>query len=357
MKHEERIGMKKQYNLGLTKLSAVLGASEERSKAYMEIRRRVPELSNNEMCQLRMSSHARQKGSALLISVIVASALLIVGVEVSMFVVSTIRQARSIDQTLVAAYAAESGVENALHQMRKEGRSTLRADSVDTPDNYYKDDIPPYRADNRNARWTFKKGDAIDPEKFTTSVDTLTKSFLGEQEAIDVHLYTADDTAGFTVATGRMATMVVSWKSHACASDTDVPTIETTAESWPLPLSVVEWSKSSTLKDFQKAAPGALTVAVPLAQLIPADQTLSTTGITLRIKPFFCSLREVSITFPDKDNAALLVPIPNYVRIAPLGTFGSSQKALTVLAPQKSGVTGIFDFTLFSEEVVDKKEQ
>ncbi len=34
-------------------LSTVLGASEERSKAYMEIRCRVPELSNNEMCQLR----------------------------------------------------------------------------------------------------------------------------------------------------------------------------------------------------------------------------------------------------------------------------------------------------------------
>ena len=348
--------MKKKYNPEPTQLSAVRGASEERSKAYMEIRRRVPQMSNNEMCQLRRFCHARQRGSALLISVIVSSALLIVGVEVSMFVVSTIRQARSIDQTLVAAYAAESGVESALHQMRKEGRSTLRADSVDTPDNYYKDDNPPYRADGRNARWTFMKGDALDPEKFTTSVDTLTKSFLGEQEAIDIHLYTTD-TAGFTVATGRMATMVVSWKSHMCASDTDVPTIEITAESWPLPLTIVEWSKSSTLKDFQKAAPGALTVTVPLAQLIPADQTLSTTGITLRVKPFFCSLREISITFPDKDDAALLVPIPNYVRIAPLGTFGSSQKALTVLAPQKSGVTGIFDFTLFSEEVVDKKEQ
>ncbi|MDP2630909.1 MAG: O-antigen ligase family protein [Candidatus Uhrbacteria bacterium] len=38
-----------------TKLCAVLGASEERSKAYMEIRRRVPQMSNNEMCQPRKS--------------------------------------------------------------------------------------------------------------------------------------------------------------------------------------------------------------------------------------------------------------------------------------------------------------
>ncbi|MDP2631079.1 MAG: hypothetical protein Q8P56_06790 [Candidatus Uhrbacteria bacterium] len=308
--------MKKQYNLGLSK-----------------------------------SRHAKQKGSALLISVIIASALLIVGVEVSMFVVSTIRQARSIDQTLVASYAAESGVESALHQIRKEGRTTLRADTQTSPALYSVDGC-----NGSCPTWTFKKGNGIDPEKFNTSVDTITKSFLGEQEAIDIHLYTTDD-AGFTVVTDRMANMVVSWKSHVCASDSDVPSIETTAESWPLTSHIVEWNKSSTLKDFQKAAPDALTVTVPLSQLIPSDQTLSTTGITLRVKPFFCSLREISITFPDKDNAALLVGIPNYVRIAPLGTFGSSQKTLTVLAPQKSGVTGIFDFALFSEEMVDKKEQ
>ncbi len=300
----------------------------------------------------------KERGSALLISVIIASSLLIVGVEVSMFVVSTIRQARNIDQTLVASYAAESGVESALHQIRREGRTTLRTDTVDTPDNYYKDDTTKI-ADKRNARWTFKKGDAVDPEKFNTAVTAITKSFLGEQEGLDIHLYSNDET-GFSAVTSRMQDMVVSWKSHACAVSGQFPWIETTAVSWSLTGKTVQWQSSSTSpirKNFQQSADGAQVITVPLSELIPPDQSLSTAVMTLRVKPFFCTLRNVSISFLSSDTPQTLVPIPNYVHIAPLGTYGSSQKMLSVIAPQKSGMSGVFDFALFSEEVVDKKEQ
>lgn len=289
------------------------------------------------------------RGSALLISVIVASALLVVGVEVSMFVTSTIRQARSIDQALVASYAAESGVETALHQIRKEGRTTLRTDTQSTS--------PLYALDARDAAWTFKKGADIDPEKFTTNVSVLTKKYLGQQEALDLHLYIADDS-GFSSVTSRMQDMIISWKAPSTCSDTgNLPWIETTAVTWPLTSSVVQWSTSSVQKNFQQAAEGTQSVTVPLAQLIPPDQTLASVGLSLRIKPFFCALHDVSISFPDKDNPSSLVPIPNYVRIAPMGTFGNAQRPSQVIATQKNGVSGIFDFVLFSEDVVDKKEQ
>ncbi|MBI4599342.1 hypothetical protein HY732_00290 [Candidatus Uhrbacteria bacterium] len=304
---------------------------------------------------MRIRNIQKERGSALLISIIVASSLLIVGVEVSMFVVSSIRQARSIDQTLVASYAAESGVESALHQIRKEGRTVLRTDTQDTADNYYKDDTT-HVADNRNARWTFKKGDIVDAEKFTTTVDILTKSFLAEQEAIDINLYTTNDD-GFVIATDRMKDMAFSWKSHTCATAGDMPWIETTAVSWPLVNRIVQWDAAITRKNFQQAAQGAQSVVVPLSQLIPPGQTVGASGMTLRIKPFFCSLREVMISFPDKDDPAVRVSIPNYARIAPLGTFGSSGKTITVFSPLKGGTSGIFDFALFGEETIEKKEE
>jgi Tfp pilus assembly protein PilX len=289
-----------------------------------------------------------ERGSALLMSIIIGSSLLIVGVEVSMFVVSTIRQARSIDRATVASYAAESGVESALHQIRKEGRTTLRSDTEISS--------PLYTVDARDASWTFKKGDTIDDEKFSTTVTTLTKKFLGEQEAIDIHLYTADES-GLTVATDRMENMRISWKVDTCASSDENPWIETTAVSWPLMGRLVQWSTTAIRKDFQQAQSGAQSVIVPLAALVSSDQSLDAVGMTLRVKPFFCSLREVSFSFPDRDNPSALVPIPNYVRIAPLGTFGDIQKSSEVVATQKQGTTGIFDFVIFSEEAVDKKEE
>lgn len=317
------------------------------------------------MCHQWKSFSKAQRGSALLISVIITSSLLIVGVEVSMFVVSTIRQARSIDQTLVASYAAESGIESALHQIRREGRTTLRTDTIDTPDNYYKDDTTKL-ADNKNARWTFTKKNPADPtkmildgEKFNMTVTTLTKSFLGEQEAVDIHLYTTDDT-GFTTVTGQMRDMIVSWKRHTCAQSDQLPWIETTAVTWPLNGKTVQWQSSATSairKNFQQAVDETQSIIVPLKALIPPDQSLGTTGMTLRVKPFFCTLRNVSISFLSDDTPQTLVPIPNYVHIAPIGIYGSSQKTLSVLTPQKGGMSGIFDFALFSDELIDKKEQ
>jgi len=292
-----------------------------------------------------------RRGSALLISIIVTSSLLIVGVEVSMFVVSTIRQARSIDQTLQATYAAESGVESALHQIRKEGPFVSLRSDIQTSSSLY-------TATASDPSWTFKKDTTIDPFAFSATIDKLTKSYIGEQEGVDIHLYATTD-AGFSIVTSSMATMVVEWKDAQCAAPGDIPVIEVTAVSWPISGTIVQWNPLivSIQKNFSSPATGIKTVTVPLSSLIPAGDRLGEKGLTLRVKPFYCSLRGVTISFPDSTDASKLVPTPNYYRIAPVGIYGGIRKQITVLVTQKAGTAGIFDFVLFSDEKMNKQEQ
>lgn len=272
--------------------------------------------------------------------------MLVAAVEVSMFVVSTIRQARAIDHTLVAFYAAESGSESALHQIRKEGRITLRDDSKQSP--------PFYRADGRDARWSFG---ASDDDKFSPTVKKITGTLLGEQQSLDIHLWTHGANE-FSAENSQFKTMVVRWQKEECAEGR-TPWIETTGLTFDVTGRRMSWRDMPLKKDFQQPAQDTpKSVTVDLASFL--DQGVQLTqgiAMTLRVKPFFCALRGFEISFPKKDTPAELMPIPNYYLIRPTATFGGVSKELQVIMPKNPSATGIFDYTLFSEEKIEKIEE
>lgn len=288
----------------------------------------------------------RQKGNVLILAIILGSGMLVAAVEVSMFVVSTIRQARALDRTLVAFYAAESGVENALHQVRKEGRSTLRADSLSSPEAIY-------TINGRDGRWTFG---APDEDKFSPNVQKITKTLLGEQQSLDVHLWKRQGS-GFEAQDNQFRTMVVRWQSQSCTPG-KTPWIETTGLTLAVSGGTIGWNDVPLKKDFQKPADDSPNrVTVDLSTFLRSGEQLSGKAMTLRVKPFFCALRGLEISFPKKDAPSELVPIPNYYLIRPTATFGGVSKELQVIMPSLSSGTGIFDYTLFSDEKVEKVEE
>lgn len=279
-------------------------------------------------------------------AIIMGSGMLVVAVEMSMFVASTIRQARSIDRTLVAQYAAESAVEDALHQIRKEDRTTLREDT--------KRSASLYTIDAHDATWSFMDGSTppFPNTKFSPTVKKITKSRLGEQQSLDVHLWTHEG-GQFAAQSSDFVTMKVAWKKADCGAD-EMPWIETTALTLAVPGTTLRWNDDATIKkDFQRPADGANSVTVQLSSLMSDGGD----SLSLRIKPFFCSLRDVEISFPKEGSPTELIPIPNYYLIRPSATFGDVTKELSVIMPRLSGVTGIFDYLLFSDEKIEKVEE
>lgn len=310
-------------------------------------------------------SDNRHKGNVLIIAMIIAAGMLVAAVEVSMFVASTIRQARAIDHTLVAQYAAESAAENALHQVRKEGRATLRDDTKQSPSLYY--------VDARDASWSFlpigaSSGDS-DTNKFNATVQKITKSRLYEQESLDIHLW-AQSPSGFSAnlngvnTLNDFATMTVQWKKTQCQDPGGAPWIEATALAFSLSGSTsgstIQWNdtdqKAVITKQF-KSPSSATSMSIPftMTAFLPDGLSSDNKGLTLRIKPFFCSLRGVEIFFQKSDGSILA--IPNYYFIRPTGTFGSISKDLQVIMPSYPSATGIFDYLLFSDEAIEKVEQ
>lgn len=308
-------------------------------------------------------SDKRHKGNILIIAMIIGAGMLVAAVEVSMFVASTIRQARAIDHTLVAQFAAESATENALHQVRKEfpvtGRTTLRSDMQDTAlaasgaSRYF------YTEDARDARWSFlNSGGILDTNKFDTTVRKVTVSRLREQESLDIHLW-AQNASGFSSNLNDFATMTVQWKKTQCQDPGGAPWIEATALAFSLSGSTIQWNdtdqKAVITKQFKSPDPTtSMSIPFAMAAFLPEGQSLDSKGLTLRIKPFFCSLRGVEIFFQKSDGTILA--IPNYYFIRPTGTFGSISKDLQVIMPSYPSATGIFDYLLFSDEAITKVE-
>lgn len=276
-------------------------------------------------------------------TLIITSGILVMGIELSMFVATSIRLARNTDRAVAARYASESALESALHQIRKEGLETLRKTN-DTLGN--------------NTTWTYlpSQGNAVDPDKFKDSITAFERSFFPKESTVQFALY-RDDHGNGLQPIPRLASIRIEWQGidDACANlpapDGTPPGIETSILKWRE--GQVNWSAASVLKNFQQGAtPSTMSVNVDLESL---ETDLSKKPMVVSIKPYFCDLTSVRVSLPDpNDPLTKVLDIPNYYTLKPLGKNVSIQQDLRAIVPKTGALSDIFDFTLFSEEPVSK---
>ena len=75
------------------------------------------------------------KGASLLLTFLIMAALLSIAIGVSRLSLGEIKLGRNIPNSLVAYYAAESGIEQALYRDRAQGQQTNFTDCLDAPQN------------------------------------------------------------------------------------------------------------------------------------------------------------------------------------------------------------------------------
>ena len=286
--------------------------------------------------------HSKEKGSVLIMTLIITSGILVLGIELSMTVSTAIRLARNTDRAVAARYASESALESALHQLRRESRTTLRK-SHDSLGN--------------NATWSFERdpGNAVDQEKFNTEIPAFERPFFQKESTVQFSLYQAQGPG--LGAIPRLKTIRISWEKidDSCAQlpapDGTPPGIETSIIKWNG--GAINWEGAGVLKNFQQAATtSTMSVEVDLDSL---ETDLSQKPMLVTIKPYFCDLSGVRITLPDPNspNTAVL-NIPNYYLLRPLGKNVSIQQDLSSIVPGEGTLSDIFDFSLFSEDPISK---
>lgn len=308
--------------------------------------------------------HADQRGSVLVMSIIIASSIVIIGVEFALFVVNSIRQARNLDSTITAFYAAESGVESLMHQVRNGGLiSDMEAN------NHPYCDLPTRRSgevQDTDSKWTvLTDGDSdsdantlcglsgpLDKERFNTKLSSLDKSLILHDDSVEFLLYEND----FKRVTD-LSKLNIEWMAaEQCSTPGEQPWIETRVVFWNE--GSLKWDENIAIKkEFQTPETGKKNVSVDLAALDGSSDGKVSHPMLVRLKLFYCDLRGVKIQLFNSATVPGPIPIPNYFTIHPIGTYrGVNYRDISVTLPKKGAHSSIFDYTLFSEEKVEKND-
>lgn len=288
------------------------------------------------MMQNGIHQQKQKKGAVLIMALVITSGILVLGSELVLFVLNSLQYGRSVDYSWIAQYAAESGVENALWQIRKEGRVTL-------------DDTRLAQTLDTDGQWSFAdSGGALDALKFDTEIDRIEKMFLPENGSLQAALYT--EVGGSVNGVPNMTALKISWENESCAPDNQLPWIETSIVQWEGGSSI-DWSAAQVKKDFQQPLIGAHVIIVNF-------DSYGMTGkpMVVRVKTMFCDLFRLTLAIysdPAVPDTAQL-KIPQYVMANPTGTYRRFHQNMRAVFPQKSALSGMFDFVLFSEEPLQK---
>ncbi|MDO8571921.1 MAG: hypothetical protein Q7R79_04550, partial [bacterium] len=283
-----------------------------------------------------------ERGSVLVMGIIIASGIVIVGIEFSVFVVNSIRQARNLDSTVTAFYAAESGIESLMHQVRYEGlfqtcdRPTRKRGTIGSASwTVLKDGAQDSGNEGEICGDTTPLSTGVD-SRFNNTLSSLEKPLIVQDDSVEFSLYLQNGQEFQAVP--NMSKLRVSWMLEEKCQAGERPWLETSVVKWdggPL-----QWESTQIKKDFQKASDDVnnKSIVVDLAALDGNDPVLH--PMIVRVKLFYCDVKGVQIQLLsqnlDQHGNQIPIPIPNYFTIQPLGSFrGVQYKDLSVTIPKR----------------------
>lgn len=296
-----------------------------------------------------MSIFQKHKGAILVMSLLIGSAITIVGVEVAMFVLSSIRQSRTIDHSTIAYYAAESGTENVMHQVRKENLLSF-ADLRKTTETI------------EGATWSIQEYQ--EPQAvvgvFRDSIDELQRATLRANDSFQASFYKKSGQAYNAVPS--LKSMKVAWSSEVCPGQR--PSMEMTAVefeagatiNWNSPATQLKKDIQVTLLDDPGTPQDESAIREVFFNFVKEDGSPINKPMVVRVKAFFCDLSGVKATlYKGLDGTGDQLNIPNYFYINPRGAYaGVSRDELKSTFAAHDAAASVFDFVLFSQDQVVK---
>jgi Tfp pilus assembly protein PilX len=250
-----------------------------------------------------MRKHFRQRGSVLLLALLIMTTVIVSSVGLSSLILSSLQQSRVIDNSVVAYYAAESAIEDALFGISQDD-----------------DGIPLSDAQTL--------GNGADWQRGVATAENALYTVLPEDDFIEVALY--DPLQPITAT--DLATVRV-WWTDECSGCT---AIQASLVGW-LPQQVA-WDQDASTRTVRAAwSPSGL--ALPIASPFRLYR--------LRLRALFGDLKNVDIrVFNDADEPR---DIPGRIRIDARGDFLDAQQRISVTLPQREPASGLIDFAIYSE--------
>ncbi len=262
-----------------------------------------------------------QAGTALLLALIVMSALVAGGVAIGTVIINEIKQARQLDRAIIAHYGAESGAERLLFDWRYTRNVGLFSNNCD-------------EGIDSQAGWTC-----------SLNVGTLDQlSFnLSKYQVEEFPLYNPDNlNLGKDFQSAK-----ISWSDADIINSYD-PWLEITLLEWPRSSSVNFATSKNIIKRVFKCSPtsGAVCDTIIINDFSPNN------GYIVRLRALKDDVENVTIKFFDADNAGgSLIDFSDYIRVADFtGDYRGVKQGIRVRFPVVEPSASMFDFVLFSEE-------
>ncbi len=249
------------------------------------------------------------QGSVLLLAILVMAGVTAAGLGMANLLIKEIRQARTLDNAIVAYYAAESGIEDGLYHLRKEG--------------YEVEDLVVEHQLENGAEW--KRVAKKKEEGIFTGIEA--------NQIIQFDVFNPQQSA-----TGQqVATIQVDWNGDG--------------SEW-LEVTWLSWQGGSSL------------IGSPSKRLLSHALTgsrinLAVAGVSersdfyrIRIRAMYSDVSDLSVTAFDSDGN--VIEIPTIVVLSSIGKFSDTQQILKINMPLNSPVIGLFDYVLFIESSIIK---
>lgn len=255
-------------------------------------------------------------------ALLVMSGVLIVGASLGTISLLNLRQARVIDDSVMAFGAAESGAEQTLYQIRRLGTSsaTLAANNKDTSSTVYSG-VPMSNA----SQW----------KRTLSATDTTIFASIPKDKSYEVVLWNPESPA----TPANVESLGFTWNDD-CGGTSG---LEVLVAGWN-PAAVGGFNP---VLAFHGTSP-ALTFLHTSGQVVDNDFTTNL-AYRVRLRAKTCNISNLAISAYSLDNAGGQTSIPSRIAVASTGIFGTASQALEFRLPRLQPLSGAFDFVIFSQ--------
>ena len=289
-------------------------------------------------------------------AIILTAGILIAAVEFSIYTVNSLRQARNIDRSLIAYYAAESGAESALHQLRKRPIATDAAGNVIL--NPSEGTVS--AGSDGDATWN------LQAPQFSGTSDVMRTMRLAKNQSLAIPLYGHDGVTPLDIHS-----MKVIWESESnCDGGSGPAWVQSKVATWgsdgtlTTEGTILQWGDPSdnihNIKQYVKTPSGpqkqVIFNDVSSSEIFPAASQEQ--PLVVQVTSLYCDLFGVNISFYSQADAVAdsHIPMSNMYTIAPQGDYQGVRQQLHLTLPSQigTGLSSLFDYVLFSENTVEK---
>ncbi len=272
-----------------------------------------------------MSKFKKQEGNILLLALLIMAGMVTAGIGMGTLTLNELRQSKNVDNSVIAFYYSEAGIEQGLFLIRKLDKTLAESEIIE-----------------------FDSGGSFDRLYSDTADNILTK--LKQNRSLTVDLYNPEGG----IWPSDVESIRFSWDDDCGGASK----IELTFFDWTPWAGVID--PSAEPSDIEK----------PVYVYSEAEDPVINTSFSpnrayeVRLKALYCDVHNLMFEAFDNDNpndplfcptpADCLVQIPNRVTINSTGSFGRTLQNIEVAVPTKSPISSLYDYVIFSEESLVK---